>query len=100
MPKIIEYFGLVLYFYSNEHLLIHVHVSFAEYESVFELFFENGTLSEIQTRNAHGIAPLPAKHLKDAKKLVETHAFFIADAWRDYFILNKTTKIKKITQKL
>ncbi|MBR3578817.1 MAG: DUF4160 domain-containing protein [Bacteroidales bacterium] len=26
MPKIFEYFGLIFYFYSNEHEPIHVHV--------------------------------------------------------------------------
>ena len=26
MPKIYEYFGLIFYFYSNEHEPIHVHV--------------------------------------------------------------------------
>ena len=40
MPKIIEYFGLIFYFYANEHEPIHVHVSYNEFESVFEIFFE------------------------------------------------------------
>ena len=32
MPKIFEYFGLVIFFYSNEHEPIHVHASNAEFE--------------------------------------------------------------------
>ena len=28
MPKLYEYFGLVVFFYANEHEPIHVHASF------------------------------------------------------------------------
>ncbi|WP_409017704.1 DUF4160 domain-containing protein [Dyadobacter sp. CY323] len=35
---------MIFYFYSNEHLPIHIHVSYAECESVFEICFENGEL--------------------------------------------------------
>jgi hypothetical protein len=55
MPKIIEYFGFTFYFYANEHLPIHVRVSYAEYESVFELFFEEGILSDIQVRKVENL---------------------------------------------
>jgi hypothetical protein len=44
MPKIYEYVGLIFFFYANEHLPIHAHVSFGEYESKFELEYENGIL--------------------------------------------------------
>ncbi len=47
MPKLIEYFGFIFYFYSNEHLPVHVHVSHAEYETIFELFFEDGKLVDV-----------------------------------------------------
>ena len=58
MPKIIEYFGLVFYFYANEHEPIHVHVSYGEFESVYELLFENGELSGVRMRRVKGILPL------------------------------------------
>ncbi|WP_409021308.1 DUF4160 domain-containing protein [Dyadobacter sp. CY261] len=35
---------MMFYFYSNEHLPNYIHVSYNAYESVFEIFFENGTL--------------------------------------------------------
>lgn len=37
MPKIYEYLGLIFYFYSNEHEPIHVHVTIAERETIFEI---------------------------------------------------------------
>lgn len=100
MPKIIEYFGFTFYFYANEHLPIHVHVSYAEYESVFELFFEDGVLSDIQVRKVENLQGLPAKQLKEARKVVEEFATYIAESWLDFFVLNKKITIKKITKKI
>ncbi len=100
MPKILEYFGIIFYFYSNEQLPIHVHVSYNEFESIFELFFENGNLKDVQIRQASGIEPLPAKQVKEAQKVIEIYAVEIADRWTDFFILKKKVKSKKITKKL
>ena len=100
MPKLIEYFGLVFYFYSNEHLPVHVHVSHAEYETIFELFFEAGKLSDIQVRKASGIEMLPAKDQKEATKVLEKYADEIAKKWFDFFVLKKKPAIRKITKRL
>ena len=100
MPKVLEYFGIIFYFYSNEHLPIHVHVSYNEYESIFEIFFENGKLKDVQVRKASGIEPLPLKQVKEAEKVIETYAEEIVNRWTDFFVLKKRIKSKKITQKL
>lgn len=42
MPKIYEYFGLVFFFYANDHEPIHVHVQYAEYESKIIFIYDNG----------------------------------------------------------
>ncbi|WP_461127509.1 DUF4160 domain-containing protein [Spirosoma aerophilum] len=41
-------FLFLFYFCSNEYLPIHVHVSHVEYETIFELFFEDGKLTDVQ----------------------------------------------------
>ena len=74
MPRLIEYFGLIFYFYSNEHLPVHVHVSHAGYETIFELFFEDGKLADIQVRKADGVEMLSSKDQKEARKVVELYA--------------------------
>jgi hypothetical protein len=66
MPKIYEYLGLIFYFYSNEHEPIHVHVTKAERESVFEIILENGQLFEIKKRKAHSKIALTSKEEKEA----------------------------------
>lgn len=54
----------------------------------------------METRRARGIEPLPAKQLKEAKKVIESQALFIADSWSSYFVLGKDPETKKITQKI
>ena len=42
MPKIFEYLGIVIMFYSNEHEPIHVHGKFQALESKAEFIIEDG----------------------------------------------------------
>ena len=100
MPKLIEYFGLVFYFYSNEHLPVHVHVSHAEYETIFELFFDDGKLTDIQLRKVDGIEMLRLKDQKEAMKIVELYADEIAQKWLEFFVLKKKISVLKITEKV
>lgn len=45
MPKIFEYLGILIFFYSNEHELIHVHAKKREFESKAEFYIINGEIS-------------------------------------------------------
>ena len=47
MPKLYEYFGLVVLFYANEHEPVHVHGKYHERESKAEIFLENGEIIDI-----------------------------------------------------
>ncbi len=70
MPKVFEYLGLIFFFYSNEHLPIHVHVSFAEFESKLELEYENGGIKECQSfQKIKGRDPLSSDNLNKAIKI-------------------------------
>lgn len=100
MPKIFEYFGMMFYFYSKEHLPIHIHVSYDDFESVFEIFFEEGILKEVRIRQTGGQEPLPPAKLKEAKKFVERYAQDIVNKWTDFFVLKKKVKALKITRRL
>ena len=48
MPKLYDYFGLVVMFYSNEHEPIHVHGKFQGRESRAEIILVNGNVNEIR----------------------------------------------------
>nr|WP_295931158.1 DUF4160 domain-containing protein [uncultured Dyadobacter sp.] len=100
MPKILEYFGMVFYFYSNEHLPIHIHVSYGDYESIFEIVFDNGLLISVENRKSAGKEPLPLPQQREANKVVEAYAQKIVDSWTDFFVLRKKIKSLKINKRL
>ncbi len=58
MPKIFEYLGIIIFFYSNEHEPIHVHAQSGEFESKAEFYIENGVIKEINIINIKGRKPL------------------------------------------
>jgi Domain of unknown function (DUF4160) len=100
MPKVYEYLGLIFFFYANEHLPIHVHVSFAEYESKIELEYENGILKGVTVLEIKGRDPLPAGELKEAIKFVKKYHEGIVEKWTNFFVKNKKVKCEVITKKI
>jgi len=48
MPKLFEYFGLIILFYSNEHEPIHVHGKYQGREGKAELIVEDGQVIDIR----------------------------------------------------
>lgn len=70
MPKLYEYLGIVIFFYSNEHEPIHVHGRYAEYESKIEIVLEKGVVQNLKLKSVLGKKPLPASQSKDFKRLV------------------------------
>ena len=100
MPKIYEYLGLIFFFYANEHLPIHVHVSFAEFESKFELEFENGRLKNINVQKVKGRLPLPQKEIKEAINFIKKYHEGIVDKWTKFFVQNKKVTCEIINKKI
>ena len=58
MPKLYEYFGLIIMFYANEHEPVHVHGKFQDRESRAEIIVVNGEITEIRYTNVAGRSPL------------------------------------------
>lgn len=100
MPKIYEYLGLIFFFYANEHIPIHVHISFAEFESKIELKYENGKLKYLEVQTVSGRKPLPGKDLKEAIRFVKKYHVEIVQKWTTFFVLNKKVKCEIINQKV
>ncbi len=73
MPKIFEYLGIIVLFYSNEHEPIHVHGKYHNYETKAELVIENGKVVDIKFKEVSGKRPLSQSRLKDFKILVEKY---------------------------
>lgn len=100
MPKIFEYLGILIFFYSNEHEPIHVHAKKGEFESKAEFYIVNGEISEIIITNIKGAKPLKGKDLKDVEIFLGKYADKIVDKWINYFVYHKDVEFEKITKRL
>ena len=74
MPKLYEYLGLIIFFYSNEHEPIHVHGQCEGRESKAEFILAEGEIVEIRITEVKGSRPLVGKDLQNFKKVVGAYA--------------------------
>ena len=100
MPKLYEYFGLIILFYSNEHEPVHVHGKYQGTESKAEVIVENGEIVEIRYSPVRGRRPLNHAQMRNFQAVVEHYAEDIIQKWIDYFVLHKPVSPKKITRKI
>jgi hypothetical protein len=100
MPKLYEYLGLIILFYSHEHEPIHIHCKFQDKESKAEIIFENGKFVKVIIKEVPGKSPLDTQNLKKFKKIVEIYRDDILRKWVDFFVYNKEIVSEKITKKI
>ena len=100
MPKIFEYLGIVILFYSNEHESIHVHGKYQGKESKIQFCIEEGKVIKLEIREVKGREPLPASTLKAFRDFTEVYSQQIVQKWIDYFVLHKHVKCEKITRRV
>jgi len=100
MPKIFEYMGIVFFFYSNEHMPIHVHARAGEYESKAEFFLVNGIIESVRITNIPGRDPLKGRDLKNFKIFIEEYAEFMVQKWVDFFVYKKSISFEKINRRI
>jgi hypothetical protein len=96
VPKIFEYLGIVIYFYSNEHEPIHCHGKCGEFESKAEFYLDNGKITEIKIKEVKGRKPLKDAKLKGFKDFLESYSQQIVAKWVDYFIYRKDVLFEKV----
>ena len=100
MPKLYEYFGLVVIFYANEHEPVHVHGKCSGRECRAELLVLNGCVEDIRFLPQRGRPMLTESELRYFKELVRAKAEDIVQKWIDFFVLHKSIRPEKITQRL
>jgi hypothetical protein len=100
MPKLFEYLGILIYFYSNEHEPIHVHAKKAEYESKAEFYIIDGIITEVKITEVKGKKPIIGNDLKNFEIFLENYSEKVIQKWVDYFVYHKDVKFEKITKKL
>jgi len=100
MPKIFEYLGLLIFFYSNEHKPIHVHARKGENESRAEFLISEGIITEIRITNVKGRIPLKGSDLRDFKVFLEYYANDVVIKWIEYFIYHKNLEVEIINKRI
>ena len=100
MPKIYEYLGILLFFYSNEYEPIHVHAKYGKFESKAEIVIVNGEIVEIKILPTKTARPLSGNKLKQFKDFLEAYADNILNKWIDYFVYHKEIQFERITKRI
>ncbi|MCX6304194.1 MAG: DUF4160 domain-containing protein [Bacteroidetes bacterium] len=65
MPRIFEYLGILIFFYSNEHESIYVHGRHDGCERKVEFYIYDWEIVEIKIKPVKGMKPLTGTKLKD-----------------------------------
>jgi hypothetical protein len=100
MPKLFEYFGIVVFFYSNEHEPVHVHGRCQGRETRAEFTVENGKVTRIRYIIVRGRRPLTGAQLRSFQELVRRFATEILEKWIDYFVLHRPVQFREITRRI
>ena len=75
MPELFRFFGIRFFFFSNEHLPIHVHVENADGKARFEIF-------PVKMIENFG---MKNRDLKLAEAIIEENKEVIEARWKEYF---------------
>ena len=100
MPTLYEYFGLIIYFFSNEHEPIHVHAKCENRIVKAEIFIKDGKIIKIKIKPDGRNIPLKDSEIKKFNEILKHYAFDITQKWFEYFVLHKKIKRVKITKRL
>lgn len=100
MPKLYEYFGLIVMFYANEHEPVHVHGKFQGRESRAEIILVNGAITGIRYTGIVGRAPLEPNEMRFFQEIVTVKADDIVSKWIDFFVLHKSITPERITRRV
>ena len=100
MPKLYEYFGLIIMFYANEHEPVHVHGKSQGRECRAEIIVLNGIVTDIRYRPVAGRPPLDVNEMRSFEEIVTARADDIVAKWIDFFILHKSITSERITRRL
>lgn len=100
MPKLYDYLGLSIMFYSNEHEPIHVHGKRQGRECKAELIIVDGKIVEIKLSTISGKCPLEGAEFRDFEALVRAKAEDIVEKWISFFIRHQNVNTESITQRI
>ena len=95
MPKLYEYLGIAIYFWSNEHNPIHVHGEYGDDICRADIYLFNGKLLRIVFSGK-----LEGGKQKDFEKFVRAHIDDIVNKWGEFFLKRKHIQPEIVTKKI
>ena len=98
MPKLYEYLGIIISFWSGEHEPIHVHGKHGGRECKALIYVQNGKVLRVAFRPIAG--GLEKSKQKAFEAFVDDRAEEIVDKWTDYFVRHKAISPERITVKI
>jgi len=98
MPKIFEYLGIIIHFYSDEHEPIHVHATYNENIVKVSFFLRDGKIYRVTYTEIYGKFPVPK--MNELKEFITVYKDEIVKAWDAYFIWKTKVSFVRITKKL
>lgn len=98
MPKIYEYLGIIIRFFSNEHEPIHIHAIYQDAQIKVSFYLKDGNITKIEYEKEKG--DFPETKLKDLKKFINQFKYRLINMWIEYFIYKKKIRFTKITKTL
>lgn len=100
MPKLYEYLGIVIFFWSDEHEPIHVHGRYQGAEIKAEIIVEDGIITDILFKNVPGKKRFDINKRNDFESFIRHYAKQIVDKWIDYFVWKKDIEPKIISRRV
>lgn len=98
MPKIFEYLGIIIRFYSDEHKPIHVHAKYDGCEMIVKIYEQNGVIVKVTYHNKRNTCRFSDAKRKQLENFIEHEKYEIVELWVSYFVHNKRVKAKKISK--
>jgi hypothetical protein len=98
MPKLYEYLGIIIMFYSNEHEPIHVHGKHDGRECKAEIVVQNGIVVRVNFKPV-GAGLEPGKQ-QEFETFIRANASEIVRKWIDFFVYKKSVHSQTITRKI
>lgn len=98
MPKIYTYFGISLYFWSNEHDPIHIHARCGDAVMIAKLWVRDGAVYRVTYERREG--RFAADKEKALRRLVAAMKENLRVAWIDYFVNHRHITPTNITKRL
>lgn len=83
-----------IYIYYEDHLPIHIHAIYNEFETVYILHFDKGKLT---IEKVSGNNPLPKQQDILVVKFLKKHKKEVVEKWKQVVVLKKEIKVKRIS---